>query len=99
MNVNSTEPAIINTRIHGNNLSPLLGSKESPFVAERPLQDLAADIDALFDFEPDDPGVDLQGVVGDSDLSTILPSSDIFAPLFSNYDQDFWEPFTPTTLN
>ncbi|KAK5061941.1 hypothetical protein LTR44_003316 [Exophiala sp. CCFEE 6388] len=98
MNVNSTEPANINSRNHGRDLSPLLGSKESPFVAERPLQDLAADIDALFDFAPDDPGVNLQLPAGDSDLSAILPSSDIFAPLFSNYDQDFWEPFTPTTL-
>ncbi|KAI1616029.1 hypothetical protein EDD36DRAFT_483846 [Exophiala viscosa] len=98
INANSNEPAIINTRLHGNDLSPLLGSKESPFVAERPLQALAADIDALFDFAPDDPGVDLQLAAGDGDLSTILPPSDIFAPLFSNYDQDFWEPFTPTTL-
>ncbi len=89
--------------IDGNNqLSDLLRSKESPFVAERPLQDLAADIDALFDLAPDGgPDVDLQQQLGaetPGDLSTVLPSSDIFAPLFSNYDQGFWEPFTPSAL-
>lgn len=95
---NSTDAAVGSPRNGEYDLSALLGSKESPFVAERPLQDLATDIDAFFDYAPDDPGVGMGMPVQGGDLSAILPSSDIFAPLFGNYEAEFWQPFTPTAL-
>jgi hypothetical protein len=77
----------------------LLGSRESAFVAERPFQDLAADINAFFGLAPDDAGIDLQPAAENSDMSGVLPPSDPFASLFSHDDREFWEQFTSATLS
>jgi hypothetical protein len=85
---------VVNPPPGQNDLPALLGSRESAFVAERPFQDLAADIDALFGLAPDAAGIDLQPAADSSDLSGILPPCDPFASLFSNDDREFWEQFT-----
>lgn len=74
-----------------NDLQTLLGSRES-FVAERPFQDLAADIEALYGLES--TADLLQPVVESNDLSSHLPSSGPFAALFSADDREFWDLFT-----
>ncbi|KAJ9610625.1 hypothetical protein H2200_005402 [Cladophialophora chaetospira] len=99
--VNSTEPAAAwKPHSSGADLPTFLGSIESPFVAERPLQELAADIDAVFGLEPGNPSVTVPLAPENTynDLSTIPPASDIFASLFNYDDREFWGAFTPMTL-
>ncbi|KIW95036.1 uncharacterized protein Z519_03617 [Cladophialophora bantiana CBS 173.52] len=82
-------------------LPTFLGSRESPFVAERPLQELAADIDAIFGLDPDNLDVILPLTAENTghDLPTIMPASDIFMSLFNYDDREFWGGLTPTTLD
>lgn len=97
-NVNWGDSMDINSSSVDNDLPALLGSKETVFVAERPLQDLAADIDAMFGLAPDGPDMHLQPS-GETSDSTLLPPPDSFASLFNNEGIEFWEPFTSTTLD
>ncbi|ETN44779.1 uncharacterized protein HMPREF1541_09654 [Cyphellophora europaea CBS 101466] len=87
-----TEPS----KVHNNGFPAFLGTGESPFVPERPLQELAADMDAVFGPEQDCPDihVPLNGEHNDNNSST-MPSSDVFASLFNYDDRDFWGGFTP----
>lgn len=68
-----------------------LGTGESPFVAERPLQELAADMDAVFGLDETLPmaGVPLTSEHIDNNIPT-MPSPDVFASLFNYDDRDFW---------
>ena len=93
------QAAIINQLPDEIDLPSLLGSKEAPFVAERPLHDLAADMDALFGLAPDDPLIDLQSAVESGDQSAAWPPFDPFASLFSNDDREIWQPITGTMMN
>lgn len=89
------------SRPNDTDLPTFLGSRESPFVAERPLQELAADIDAIFGLEPGNS--DMTGPLTtdhtSNELPTIVPGSDVFASLFNYDDRTFWEGFTPMTLD
>ncbi|KIW77638.1 hypothetical protein Z517_07470 [Fonsecaea pedrosoi CBS 271.37] len=82
-------------------LHAFLGNRESPFVAERPLQELAADIDASFGQETD--SLDISLPLGTESaahgLPPLVPASDIFTSLFNYDDREFWGAFTPTTLD
>lgn len=84
------------SKAHENALPAFLGTGESPFVAERPLQELAADIDAIFGVEPDCPDiyVPLSSEHNDNNLPT-MPAPDVFASLFNYDDREFWGGFTP----
>jgi hypothetical protein len=87
---------------HCNEISvpTFLGTGESPFVAERPLRELAADIDAVFGLEPSDPYIAAPLTTENSSNEfTAVPTSDIFASLFNYDDRDFWGAFTPMTLD
>lgn len=68
-----------------------LGTGESPFVAERPLQELAADIDAVFGLEQDFPvsNVPLTNDHPGNNIPT-MPSPDVFASLFNYDEREFW---------
>lgn len=72
------------------------GSSEVPFIAERPLQDLAADIDAVYGLDPEnlDFLTPLNVNPASDDLQN-LPTSDVFASLFNYDDRDFWGSFNP----
>ncbi len=99
---NSTDPAVASrSRPSDTDLPTFLGSHESPFVAERPLQQLAADIDAVFGVEQGHPDitVPLAAENTSNDLPTIAPASDIFASLFNYDDRDFWDGFTPMAFD
>lgn len=94
-----TESAPTNRPAGESDLPALLGNRESSFVPERPLQYLAADIDALFGPALDAADNDLQPAAQGGDLSTLLPPSDPFASLFSNDDREFWETFASTNMD
>ncbi|OQV04997.1 Fungal specific transcription factor domain-containing protein [Cladophialophora immunda] len=99
---NSTEAAAATkTRPSDTDLPTFLGNRESPFVAERPLQELAADIDAIFGLETDNLDFSLPPNTENTsnDLPTIVPASDIFTSLFNYDDREFWGGFTPMTLD
>lgn len=98
---NVAEPAIVSRpRSSDNTLPTFLGNGESPFVAERPLQQLAADIDAVFGLEPGNPEISIPLTTENSgNDAPAMPTSDIFASLFNYDDRDFWGGFTPMTLD
>jgi hypothetical protein len=91
-----TGSPVINPSADENDLQTVLGSRES-FVAERPFQDLAADMEALYGLES--TADLLQPVVESNDLSALLPSSGPFAALFSADDREFWELFTSANFD
>jgi hypothetical protein len=73
---------------------------ESPFVAERPLQALAADIDALLGVEAD--AADISAPLFPAPVpnsNNLLPPADMFASLFNYDDLDFWEAFNHAPMN
>lgn len=98
---NVTDPAVVSRpRSSDNALPTFLGSGESPFVAERPLQELAADIDAVFGVEPGHPEINVPLTTENTSNDPLaIPASDIFASLFNYDDRDFWGGFTPMTLD
>ncbi|KAK6386190.1 hypothetical protein LTS17_001765 [Exophiala oligosperma] len=91
----------VKPRSNDPDLPTFLASRESPFIVERPLQDLAADFDAVFGLESEQPDITLPPYteINNNDLPTSLPTSDLLASLFNYDDRGFWDGFTPTALN
>jgi hypothetical protein len=83
----------------GTTVHPNSEAQESPFVAERPLQELAADIDALFGLNQDDQDLDapLVDVYG-AQNPPAMASTDVFETLFNYDDRDLWCDITPMPL-
>ncbi|KAM6478049.1 hypothetical protein HDV62DRAFT_383120 [Trichoderma sp. SZMC 28011] len=64
-------------------------SREYPFIAERPFQDLAANIDAFLDTAEGIKDVDYSLDIDTSDLSTLFLPSDPFGLLFLDSNGEF----------
>lgn len=76
-------------------LAMILGSLETPFVAERPFRNVAAELDALLGLGTDDLTTGLPPAT-DSNIASFLPPSDPFASFFSEEDGQFWENLSST---
>ncbi|KAL3463136.1 hypothetical protein BJX64DRAFT_257665 [Aspergillus heterothallicus] len=79
-----------------NTLPALLEDRESTFIAERPFQDLASDIDALFGLEPNYSSFTPQTA---GEPYTHLPQAEPFSLLFGSNDREFWESFTSSSFD
>ena len=68
-----------------------LGTGESPFVAERPLQELAADIDTVFGLDRDCPNINMP-LTSEHNANNLftMPSPDVFALLFNYDERELW---------
>lgn len=72
------------------------GGVEAPFVAELPLPELAADIDAAFGLPELNNSMTMPPESRNMDFDPpSMPASDIFASLFNYDDRDFWGEYAP----